>query len=127
MICHSKSRRRELVRGAGWVSLFASLTFVLMAASSPQCARTGDIPLSPATSLSSSADTGECLQACVDAADADRSEERARFRAAMEACQTSDCYQEEAAFHAGIMQEIASEQRRCMSVCHNQGSGSGGN
>jgi hypothetical protein len=120
-------RHREMARRAGWVSLFALCSFVLMAASSPQCARTQDTPLAPTGSLSPSGDVGICLQDCAGAALAARTQERERFRAAMEACQTPECNQQEAALHVSIMQEIASEERACLTDCHNQGGGSGGN
>jgi hypothetical protein len=98
-----------------------------MAASAPECARTEDSPLSSSTALNPSAgDAGVCLSACASQAADLRLAERERFKAAMGACQDEECRQEEAALHVVILTEITAGLRECMSACHNQGGGSGG-
>jgi hypothetical protein len=116
-----------LLRKAGWFLAFSALSVVLMAASSPQCARTEDTPLSPAGSVTTSGDAGECIRDCAADANELRLAERDRFKSAMEGCVDSDCFHEEAALHVAILQEITGDERNCMSSCHNQGGGSGGN
>lgn len=127
MSCQPNPRRPDHVRKAGWFLVFCCASVVLMAASAPECARTEDNPLSSNTALSPTAGgAGECLQACAQQASELRLAERSRFKGAMEACQDEDCRQEEAALHVSILIEITSSERECMSACHNQGGGSGG-
>jgi hypothetical protein len=100
---------------------------LLMAASSPQCARTSDYAFRP-TSLTeaSSSDMGACITVCNQEAIVRRAAEQSRFVSTIQECEVGDCRAEAAAQHAAIMQEIAADARACRSACHNQGQGQGG-
>jgi len=103
------------------------VALLLMAASSPQCARTSDYAFRPASlTEASSADLGACVQVCNGEANARRAAEIESFQEAMANCEVGDCRAEAAAQHAAIMQQIAFDARECRASCHNQGGGQGG-
>jgi len=120
-------RRVDLLRRLfGCCTLFG-LAVLAMAASSPQCARTQDTPLGVSSGLGLNDEASDCQESCANAANEARRTERDRFVEAIKNCQDADCRQEEALFHASIIQEIAADQVGCNGSCHNQGEGSGGN
>jgi len=100
---------------------------LLMAASSPQCARTSDYAFRPASlSEASSSDMGACINVCNEEAKTRRDAEQARFVDVIQNCEVGDCRAEAAAQHVAIMQDIAADARACRGTCHNQGLGQGG-
>lgn len=100
-----------------------------LAASSPQCTRTTDRVFSPRFSPTGDPDTfGECVSACAHTAAAARQAEAERFTAEMKACGDDEsCKQGKAAEHVERLAVITHEFRVCVSICHNQGGGTGGN
>lgn len=97
----------------------------LVAASSPQCARTDETALSPTLQTS---DANTCIQDCQAAFKAAKKEEQARFKEAKKACNGDEgCQAEETAIHAAINKEINADKDACIQACnHSQGGGSGG-
>lgn len=117
-----KARFRTLgVLAAGGASI------VLMAAGAPQCARTGDEVLAPSLSATGQG-VAPCQRGCAETANEARRAEVDRFVEAIHNCDPgTDCRAREAALHVSIMQDITETERICMSGCHNQGRGHGGN
>ena len=118
----------DVVRRARWFASAALLAVasLVMASSSPQCARTADSTLG-ISSLGRNNHSEGCREICLDAANQARVDERERFVAAIKACDSGDCRSAEAEVHASIMQQIAQDQAACVGGCHNQGGGQGGN
>ena len=109
-----------------WLAL-ATATVVLMASSSPQCARSGDradVSLNPLAPDPVKACERDCK---ADARVATR-DERKRHRLASKACNgDAVCHAEEDALHAAIVAEIEADELACIEACqHQQGSGIGG-
>jgi hypothetical protein len=118
----------EVVRRARWLTsavLFGAAS-LLMAFTSPQCARVADTTLGLSASGRNNHTEG-CRESCVDAAAQARVNERERFIAAIQSCGDPQCRQAEAQLHASIVQQIAVDQQVCVGGCHNQGGGQGGN
>jgi hypothetical protein len=122
----SKSTGTRFPKSAFWV-LAAAFAVVAMGASAPQCARTSDTPLTPAVRSLDTQGVEECVDACNLAAKVQRSEEKLRHVAAVQACgEDEECLSDEEILHTMIMERIASENQECKSACHNQGGGFGG-
>jgi hypothetical protein len=123
------SKRPSHARRWPWLLLGILCSFLLMAASSPQCARTDDLAFTPRFSPADDdfPGVGSCWQECAHAANEARLAEIESFSADVQACEDSECRAERAAQHVAIMQAISEAQRECMSLCHNQGAGTGGN
>ena len=119
-----RTHRLGLLRGlSGSFALFAGAV-LLMSASSPECTRTPDSILG-VTELGRS--SNGCRDACVDAANTARHDERTRFADAIQSCESAECRKDEAQLHASIMREISTDLQICFGTCHNQGEGRGGN
>ena len=118
----------EVVRRARWLASAALLgvASLLMASTSPQCARTADSTLG-ISSLGRNNHSEGCRESCLEVANQARVDERERFLAAIKNCDSGACRQDEASVHASIMQQIAQDQQACVGGCHNQGGGQGGN
>jgi hypothetical protein len=118
---------QELVSRARWFVSPALLgaACLLMASTSPQCARTADNTLGLSTE-SRNNHAGGCREDCIAAAAQARVDERERFVAAIKACGDPQCRGQEAGMHASIMAQIAADQAACQGGCHNQGGGEGG-
>ena len=118
----------EVVRRARWFTSVALLgaASLLMASTSPQCARTADTTLGLSAAGRNNHTEG-CRESCLDAAAEARVNERERFVAAIQNCGDPQCRQSEAGVHASIMAQIAADQAACVGGCHNQGGGQGGN
>ena len=118
----------EVIRPARWFTMAALLgaAVLLVAASSPQCARTADTTLGLSAAGRTTHADG-CRELCLDAANQARVNERERFLTAIKDCGDPQCRQEEAGMHAAIMAQIAADQAACLGGCHNQGGGQGGN
>jgi hypothetical protein len=102
-------------------------SIALMAAGAPQCARTGDEVLAPTLSATGQG-VAPCQRGCAETAGEARRAEVDRFVEAIHNCDPgTDCRAREAALHVSIMQSITENERICMSGCHNQGRGHGGN
>ena len=116
-----------VVRRARWFTTAALLgaASLLMASSSPQCARTADNTLGLSAAGRNKNAEG-CKDGCLDAAKQARVDERGRFHAAMDACDDEACKEAEAELHESIMEQIAVDQQACFGGCHNQGGGRGG-
>jgi hypothetical protein len=117
----------EVVRRARWftsAALFGAAC-LLMASTSPQCARTTDNTLGLSAAGRERHAEG-CRESCLDTAKQARVNERERFLAAIKACEDSTCRENEAEFHESIMEQIAVDQQACFGGCHNQGGGQGG-
>ena len=116
----------EVIRRARWFASAALLgASLLMASTSPQCARTADNTLGLSAAGRNSHAEG-CRESCLDAAAQARVDERGRFLAAIQSCGDPQCRQREAGMHASIMAQIAADQAACVGGCHNQGGGHGG-
>ena len=114
------------LRGTLWV-LVAVMSMFVMAASSPQCARSDDLSLNP--TLDTAADPlGPCKQDCVEDFQADKKAEQARHKAAAKACNGDlDCDAAEDALHALIVADLVALKDACQVACeHQQGAGLGG-
>jgi len=118
----------QVVRRARWFTSAALLgaASLLMASTSPQCARTADNTLGLSAAGRDKHSEG-CREICLDAAAEARVNERDRFLTAIHSCGDPQCRQSEAQLHASIMQQIAADQQACTGGCHNQGGGQGGN
>lgn len=110
-----------------WLAL-ATATVVLMAASSPQCARTSDRSADVSLNPLAPDPANACARDCKATARAGTKAERRRHRLASKACNgDAQCHVEEDALHAAIQAEIASDQALCIDACsHQQGAGVGG-
>jgi hypothetical protein len=117
----ASSPRRGTFLALGLSSLF------LMASSSPQCARTSDYLFNPASTGTVTATVAECWTSCASTAKEARAAELERFVGAIQACDTPECHQQEAASHVLILRAITDTERDCKAICHSQGSGTGGN
>ena len=113
-------------RHAAFWLLVAGMAFFSMAASHPQCARTSGSVTGPSLGAQGAADA--CSQDCIDAYQAAKKAEQARFKAAMAACNTDPaCRDAESATHDEIVAEMAADKDACIIDCqHQQGSGLGG-
>lgn len=111
-----------------WLAL-ATATVVLMASSSPQCARTSDstadVSLNP---LAGPDPVKVCERDCKATARVATRDERKRHREASKACNGDAlCHAEEDALHAAIVAEIEADELACIEACqHQQGGGVGG-
>jgi len=104
------------------------MAFFVMAASSPQCARTSDDPSSGFQTLNSPDPVKVCQRDCAAAARTATRVERKRHRLALKACNKNQfCIAEENAFHEAVVLEITADEAACNLACeHNQGAGTGG-
>jgi hypothetical protein len=118
----------EVIRRARWLTSAALLgaACLLMASTSPQCARTADNTLGLSAAGRNNHTEG-CRESCLDAAAQARVDEKTRFLAAIKSCGDPQCRQSEAHLHASIMAQIGADQAACVGGCHNQGGGQGGN
>ena len=118
----------ESVSRARWFGSAAlvGVACLLMASTSPQCARTADTTLGLSAAGREHNHADGCHQNCIDTAIQARVDERTRFHAAIEACDSDSCKDAEAELHESIMEQIASDQQACFGGCHNQGGGRGG-
>jgi hypothetical protein len=117
--------RRSVCSWLGRAALLGLAT-LLMASSSPECARTADSTLGLSASGQYNHAEG-CRESCLDAAYQARVDERNRFLAVLKSCDSGECRKAEAKQHASIMRQIAADQAACVGGCHNQGEGQGGN
>ena len=113
------------LRVAFWMAI-AAMAFFAMAASSPQCARSGDNPVSP--TLDTLAGGNPCNQGCIDDFQAAKKAEQARFKAAMAACNGDlTCRAEQSMIHDQIIGELVMDKDACILDCeHQQGTAVGG-
>jgi len=118
-----KSKRR--VHQLLWLCT-AAVSVLVMAASSPQCARTSDHTLSP--TLDALGDGNPCIAACNDAFKAGQKAEQARHKAAVNGCNGDPvCKQAESDLHSSIMDELTFDKDACKLACqHQQGTATGG-
>ena len=109
-----------------WV-LVAGMAFFVMAASSPQCARSDDRALNPSFETQGDA-IGFCVQICIDDFQAAKKVEQARHKAAMRACNADPvCQYEESWLHDMIVLELVAIKDACIVACeHQQGAAAGG-
>ena len=114
------------------IMAIGGLSFFLLAATDPQCARVDDRVTAPdGSALGADAGKGsqvaECVRACVDAAKEARAEEQDLHREILAGCQGDhECYDSEKARHDAVMEQIAQDERECKRPCHEQGGGHGG-
>ena len=120
----NRTRRLGLLRGLSGSFALLAVAMLVMSASSPECTRTPDSLLG-LSELGRSSDG--CRDACVDAANTARHDERSRFADAIQNCDSPECRKNEAQLHASIMREISTDLQICYGTCHNQGEGRGGN
>lgn len=119
-------RETTLMNPRLWL-LVAAFAVVAMGASAPQCARTSDTPLTPAAKTLAPQDLADCVDACNVDAKLQRSDEKLRHVAVVQACDDDEgCLADEEALHEMIMERIASDTQQCKANCHNQGGGFGG-
>jgi len=113
------------IRSIFWFTI-AVMGFFVMAASSPQCARSSDRALNP--TLDTLAGGNPCIAACNDAFKAGQKAEQARHKAALTACNGNPaCKQAESDLHSAIMDELVSDKDDCKLACqHQQGTATGG-
>jgi len=113
------------IKAALWL-MVAACAFFVMAASSPQCARSSDRALNP--TLDTLAGGNPCIAACQDAFKAGQKAEQARHKAALTACNGNPaCKQAESDLHSAIMDELVSDKDDCKLACqHQQGTATGG-
>lgn len=118
-----KSKRR--VHQVLWLCT-AALSVLIMAASSPQCARTTDRAVSP--TLDALGDGNPCIDACNVAFKSGQKEEQARHKAAVDICNGDPaCKQAESDLHSSIMDELTYDKDQCKLACqHQQGTATGG-
>lgn len=108
------------------------LSFFLLAATDPQCARVDDRVTSPdGSALGAEGGKGsqvaECVHACVDAAKVARDAEKGLHKERLTACDGDPgCEDQEDARHESVMEQIARDERECKRPCHEQGGGRGG-
>ena len=108
------------------------LSFFLLAATDPQCARVDDRVTAPdGSTLGADAGKGsgvsECVRLCVDAAKIAREEERDLHKTIIQACGSDrDCKVQEEIRHEAAMEQIALDESECKRPCHEQGGGHGG-
>lgn len=122
----STLKARLRIRTLG-LPVLAAASIALMAAGAPQCARTGDEVLAPTLSATGQG-VAPCQRGCAETANEARRAEVDRFVEAIHNCDPgTDCRAREAALHVSIMQSITENEQICMSGCHNQGRGHGGN
>ena len=107
-----------------WLGV-ATMAFLAMAASSPQCARTTENPMVPSLQPLGQS---PCNAGCLDAFKTDKAAEKTRFKAAMAACNGDlDCRAAETAIHNLIVAELVVDKDACLLDCqHQQGAGTGG-
>jgi hypothetical protein len=118
-------RNQHLKRNLLWAAI-GTLSVVVMASSSPQCANTGDRSLNP--DFQSLAGGNPCIDACNAAFKAGQKAEQARHKAQISFCNGNPvCKQEEGALHDLNMFELVEDKDECKLVCqHEQGSATGG-
>jgi hypothetical protein len=114
------------LRVAFWLAV-AGMAFFAMAASSPQCARTSESPLTPSLSAQSGGN-GTCSQLCIDDFQIAKKLEQVRFKEAMDACNGDQaCKDQETAVHDAINNELVADKDACIANCsHTQGGATGG-
>lgn len=114
------------LRVAFWLAI-AAMAFFAMAASSPQCARSTDNPVTPALGTLE-AGGNACVQGCIDAFQLAKKDEQARFKAAMAACNGDyGCRAEQSMIHDMIVAELVMDKDACVLDCeHQQGTAVGG-
>ena len=114
------------LRVAFWLAV-AGMAFFAMAASSPQCARTSESPLTPSLSTQAGGN-GACSQACIDDFQALRKAEIARFKSAIAACNGDQaCKDAETLVDQAIKAEQVVDKDACIANCsHQQGAGTSG-
>jgi hypothetical protein len=113
------------------ILVLGGLSFFLLAASDPQCARVDDRVTAPdgstlAADGGKSGGVSECVRACVDAAKLARDAEKDLHKARLDACGDRECRDREEARHEAAMEQIAQDERECKRPCHEQGGGRGG-
>ena len=113
------------LRVAFWLAM-AAMAFFAMAASSPQCARGTDSPVTP--ELGTLAGGNPCVQACIDYFQQAKRDEWVRFKAAQAACNgDKDCRAEQSMIHSMIVDELVADKDACIVNCeHQQGTALGG-
>lgn len=110
-----------------WLAL-ATVAVVLMASSSPQCARTDDRSADVSLNPLAPDPVKACERDCRAAARVATRDERKRHRLASKACNGDAlCHAEEDALHASILAEIEADELACIDDCqHQQGAAAGG-
>jgi len=113
------------MRSIFWLTI-AVMGFFVMAASSPQCARSSDRTLNP--TLETLGTGNPCIDACNDAFKSGQKAEQARHKAALTACNGDPvCKQTESDIHNAIQAELVSDKDACKLDCqHQQGTATGG-
>lgn len=116
--------KHQWLNGILWVGL-AALAFFLLAASSPQCAKTTD----PSVSLSTQAGDGNpCVAACQDVFKAAKKELQEDYRLAKDLCEGDwECLEEAEAIRDALNEELVADKNACLDSCkHQQGGAEGG-
>ena len=108
-----------------WLAV-ATMAFMIMASSSPQCARSTDYSVNP--SFDTQADGNPCIAACVAELKAARNAERIAYKAAKAACNGDQACKDAAAAQHDLNQaEITADDAACKAACqHEQGTATGG-
>ena len=114
------------VNGIFWLVVMA-MGLSVMAASSPQCARSDDRALNPSLDALGNP-LGPCKQDCIADFIADKKAEQARHKGASKACNENvACKALEDALHLDIVNELVALKDACQLACeHQQGAGLGG-
>lgn len=121
-------KRTRPIKGALWLGI-GLMAFIVMASSSPQCARSSDSDLSSGLqSLAGPDPIKACERQCKTDARVATREERKRHRLADKACNGDQaCHDAEDALHALILADIDATEQACITACqHQQGAGIGG-
>jgi len=108
------------------------LLFMATVAADPQCAQVDDRVTAPHEAVTD--ETGgnssvvECIHTCNDVAKEARDREAEVHKQNLTLCGKSnpECKQQENARHSAVMDQIDADQDYCKALCHDQGSGSGG-
>jgi hypothetical protein len=121
-------KRTRPIKGALWLGI-GVMAVIVMASSSPQCARSSDTGYDSALqSLAGPDPIKACERDCKSTARVDTRTERKRHRLADKACNgDQSCHDAEDALHALILADIDATLQACITACqHQQGAGIGG-
>src|SRR5262245_8424188 len=120
-------KRESFTGRLAWVAL-GLVAVVSISASSPQCVRVGDRATGVRDdAFDPQAGVSICVKVCNDGFKAATTSEQSRHTAAVKDCNgDKDCIADEQNTHVAARQKIAADLQTCKAICHNQGSGSGG-
>ena len=117
--------RRPPGRGAGIAALVSVLAFALLGLT--QCRMIGDRLTGVDASLLRRSPV-DCIQACEQFRDIAVFQESQFHRAKIRACRMDvECLEDENQRHTNRLADIETEYQACLTGCHHQGGGSGGN